>query len=337
MNAIAIIISLIALVGAGFAFLRASSSHRIMTKRVEKQKDRIDILEERLRRLEGNSSRGRRSAEESQEDGRRNQPRQERHEQQEQRHEERQKQRSKKGKSERQPQERTQQDEQPQERQQERRQRERQSTDMPPQSQERAPEDRTTQERHTQQQEEGQQRRPKRDNRRRNEPRDASQSVETDQESGSTPVNLEIAGGSLLDELEQEAASANSTVTAPSAPIAADEPFPSESPANPGKAYAIIPEDGLIRQHQLQQQPDSDSYIEVDVPKDGGNMTYYRFNLAGNHAFVISQGIDRLENAFSFEKPSNRMVSQVVQQHDGVLAKVGNGWKIEQKARIDFR
>jgi hypothetical protein len=348
MNAIAIIISLIALVGAGFAFLRASSSHRIMTKRVEKQKDRIDILEERLRKLEGNAPRGRRSTEETQEEGRRNPARQERHEQQEQRHEERQKQRSKKNKPERQPQDRTQQDEQPQERQQERqqqerqqerRQREKKSPDMPQQLQERAPEDRSASERQTQQQEEGQQRRPRRDNRRRNEPRDSGHSLEGEQERGisNTPVNLEIASASLLDELEQEAASANSIPVATSAPVTADAPTPAESPAHPGKAYAIIPEDGLIRQHQLQQQPDSDSYIEVDVPKEGGNQTYYRFNLAGNHAFVISQGIDRLENAFSFEKPSNRMVSQVVQQHDGVLARVGNGWKIEQKARIDFR
>jgi hypothetical protein len=343
MNAIAIIISLIALVGAGFAFLRASSSHRIMTKRVEKQKDRIDILEERLRKLEGNAPRGRRNTDETQDEGRRNQPRQERQErpeQQEQRHEERQKQRTKKGRSERQPQDRTQQEEQPQERQQERqqerRQREKQSPDMPQQTQRRQPEDRSEQ--HAQQQEEGQQqRRPKRENRRRNEPRDANNPLEGEQERGSTPVNLEIAGGSLLDQLEHEAASAHSIQAATSASVAVDAPAPSESPAHAGKAFAIIPEDGLIRQHQLQQQPDSDSYIEVDVPKEGENMTSYRFNLAGNHAFVISQGIDRLENAFSFEKPSNRMVSQVVQQHDGVLARVGNGWKIEQKARIDFR
>ena len=93
----------------------------------------------------------------------------------------------------------------------------------------------------------------------------------------------------------------------------------------------------MIRMHQLQQQPDSDSYIEVDAPADGGNITHYRFNLAGNHAFVIAQGIDRLENAFDFEKPSNRMVNKVVQQQDGVLTKVNNGWKIVEKARIDFR
>lgn len=340
MNAIAIIISLIALVGAGFAFLRASSSHRIMTKRVEKQKDRITLLEERLRKLEGNAGRGRRNTDEPQEESRRNQPRQERNEQQEQRHEERQKQRGKKSRPERQPQDRSLQEEQPQERQQERQQerrpRERQSQERQPLSQERPAEERTGQERQSPQQEEGQQqRRQKRDNRRRNEPRDAGSFTGGEDEpiNPATPITLEVAGGNLLDELELEAASAGNTPETAPASAAAEEP----APAHSGKAYAIIPEDGLIRQHQLQQQPDSDSYIEVDVPKDGGNMTYYRFNLAGNHAFVISQGIDRLENAFSFEKPSNRMVSQVVQQHDGVLARVGNGWKIEQKARIDFR
>lgn len=105
-----------------------------------------------------------------------------------------------------------------------------------------------------------------------------------------------------------------------------------------GKKYAIIPEDGVIRIHQLQQQPDSDSYLEVDIPADrNSGTTSYRFNLSGNHAFVIAQGIDRLENAFAFEKPSNRMVNQVVLQGDGILTKVNNGWRIQEKARIDFR
>ncbi|AKQ45549.1 hypothetical protein TH63_07650 [Rufibacter radiotolerans] len=103
-------------------------------------------------------------------------------------------------------------------------------------------------------------------------------------------------------------------------------------------AFAIIPEDGVIKQHQLQQRPDSDSYLEIDNPAgSNSNATAYRFNLSGNQAFVISQGMDRLENAFSFEKPTNRQVSQIVQQGDGLLTKVGNGWKIERKARIDFR
>ena len=101
--------------------------------------------------------------------------------------------------------------------------------------------------------------------------------------------------------------------------------------------YAVIPEDGLVKTHQLQQQPDSDSYLEIDASADGSTTTKYRFNVKGNQAFVISQGMDRLENAFEFEKPSNRMVSRIVLQGDGVLTRTTSGWKIQEKARIDFR
>ena len=172
--------------------------------------------------------------------------------------------------------------------------------------------------------------RRKKENRRRNEPSERNNPEEGGREQplrASKPVKLEFASGDLLDELEL-AAGSNTPVTR--------DPAPAETPYT-GKKYAIIPEDGVIRMHQLQQQPDSDSYIEVDPATEGSSTTHYRFNLAGNHAFVIAQGIDRLENAFDFEKPSNRMVTKVVQQQDGVLTKVNNGWKIMEKARIDFR
>jgi hypothetical protein len=110
---------------------------------------------------------------------------------------------------------------------------------------------------------------------------------------------------------------------------------PPQEPESPIR-FAIIPEDGVIKTHQLQKRPDSDSYLEIDTPQEGSTQTRYRFNLAGNHAFVISQGMDRLENAFNFEKPSNRMVTRIVQQGDGVLTRTGSGWKIQEKARIDF-
>ncbi|WP_460879069.1 hypothetical protein [Pontibacter rugosus] len=170
-----------------------------------------------------------------------------------------------------------------------------------------------------------QQQRRKKENRRRNEPMEKNKYDEIGNEQQATPspkpVRLEIVESDFLTDLEQQA-----SVQA--------EPVEAEYT---GKKYAIIPEDGFIRAHQLQQQPDSDSYIEVDEPTDGSNLTRYRFNLSGNHAFVISQGIDRLENAFAFEKPSNRMVSRVVLQGDGILSKINNGWKIQEKARIDFR
>jgi hypothetical protein len=140
-----------------------------------------------------------------------------------------------------------------------------------------------------------------------------------------TILGNEIIGDDLLQELTQ-----------PQAPTPAPTPAQPEAPVSRSR-YAIIPEDGTIKSHQLQQAPDSDSYLEIDSPADGSNTTRYRFNLAGNQAFVISQGMDRLENAFSFEKPSNRMVSRIVLQGDGILTRTSSGWKIQEKAKIDFR
>ncbi|WP_162055917.1 hypothetical protein [Pontibacter pamirensis] len=279
MNYIAIILSIIALIGAGFAILRASSSHRILMKRIETLKERNNAQEARLRKLEGNSGRGNKPAREPNEPDQRNQPRQKqpRHEQEQQ----------KKQRQNDQLQQVSQASQQTQE--------------IPQQTQPRK----------------------KKENRRRNEPTDRTNFQEQGEERpivAAKNIRLEIAEGDFLDNLERSS-----------------ENNPTATVAESGIKYAVIPEDGLIRMHQLQQQPDSDSYLEVDVPADGSNITNYRFNLAGNHAFVIAQGIDRLENAFSFEKPSNRMVSTVVQQQDGVLTRVNNGWKIQEKARIDFR
>lgn len=302
MVTIAIFISLVSLVGAGFAFIRASSSHHILGKRIEDLKERIKYLEASQNRMQVAASKGNKPALEQVETGRRNQPRQE---QQPERQEPRQKQKERQPQQERQTQqaERQQQERRPQEKQQ-------------PQQQD------TTQQ---------EQQKRKKENRRRNEPRERPNFDEPGREqqlAASNGIRLEIAGSDLLDELEQQSGF--------SQPAPMPEPEP-EVIADSGIRYAIIPEDGVIRQHHLQRQPDSDSYIEVDVPAEGSNMTRYRFNLGGNHAFVISQGIDRLENAFDFEKPSNRMVTRIVQQQDGVLAKVNNGWRIQEKARIDFR
>lgn len=140
-----------------------------------------------------------------------------------------------------------------------------------------------------------------------------------DQSSVSPTLGSGIVGDDLLNELTQQEA-----------------PAKQEAPVSRTR-YAIIPEDGIIKTHQLQHRPDSDSYLEIDTPAEGSPSTRYRFNLSGNQAFVISQGMDRLENAFSFEKPSNRMVSQIVLQGDGILSRTSSGWKIQEKARIDFR
>ncbi|WP_161887610.1 hypothetical protein [Pontibacter russatus] len=318
MDYIAIIVSLVAVVGAGFAFLRANSSHHILGKRIETLKEKNNLMEARLRKLEGNAGRGNRPANEASESGRRNQPRQEQQNEPNPRNQQRQEQQNESRQNE--PRQK-----QPRQEQQERRQKQRERQPQPLQQDATAASLSLPDEEAAQQ---PQQPRRKKENRRRNEPRERASYGELERGEEQTPaqrpVKLEIAGGDLLDELEQQSGNA-SPITAP------------EEATYSGKKYAIIPEDGVIRLHQLQQQPDSDSYIEVDAPADGGNSTHYRFNLAGNHAFVIAQGIDRLENAFDFEKPSNRVVNKVVQQQDGLLTKVNNGWKIVEKARIDFR
>ncbi len=327
MDYIAILVSLLALVGAGFAFLRANSSHNILSKRIETLREKSNAQEARLRKPDNNPNRGNKPVNEVHETGRelgrKNQPRtdiQQEARQNKPRQEQQNEPRQKQQKPEQQQEARQ---KQPRPEQQEARQKQRERQPQPQQQQQASPllqpnEDGTQQ---------PQQKRRK-ENRRRNEPMErAGNNGELEREQQLPVTNsgrLEFAGGDLLDELEQ--AAGNST------PVAA----PVEAPFT-GKKYAIIPEDGVIRMHQLQQQPDSDSYIEVDAAPDGSSSTRYRFNLAGNHEFVIAQGIDRLENAFDFEKPSNRMVSKVVQQQDGMLTKVNNGWKIMEKARIDFR
>jgi hypothetical protein len=311
MATIAVIISIIALVGSGFAFIRAASSHHILGKRIEDLKERIKYLEANQNRLQNAANRGNKPVLEQEETGRRNQPKPE--QQKPERQEPRQKQKERQPQQERQAQqsERQQQERRPQEKQQP------QQDALNPEQQKR-----------------------KKENRRRNEHRERPGSDESrdrsnfdeplreQQLSASDGIRFEVVGSHLLDELEQQPGFSQTTPT--------PEPEP-DVIADSGIRYAIIPEDGVIRQHHLQRQPDSDSYIEVDVAAEGSNMTHYRFNLSGNHAFVISQGIDRLENAFDFEKPSNRMVTRIVQQQDGVLAKVNNGWRIQEKARIDFR
>lgn len=344
MEYIAIIISLIALVAAGFAFLRANSSHNILSKRIENLKDRNNVLEARLRKPEGNTGKANRSGSDLNEPGKRNQPRHERQEQQEPkqnlpkqkqprpeqqprqerperqeqqaetRNEQRQKQREKQQRPEQQRPEQQPRQERPERQEQQRQER--------PERQERQDQRVSTDFQQDQDAAQQPQQKRRRENRRRNEPSEKIDYNELGMEQPmvSRSITLEVAGGDLLAELEQ----------------AAGSPIPTEPPFS-GKKYAIIPEDGVIRGHQLQQQPDSDSYLEVDMPVEGNNITSYRFNLAGNHAFVIAQGIERLENAFDFEKPSNRMVNRVVQQTDGVLTKINNGWRIVEKARIDFR
>lgn len=103
------------------------------------------------------------------------------------------------------------------------------------------------------------------------------------------------------------------------------------------KRYSPIPEDNRIRVHDMQATGEGDSFIEIDLPADAeAEKANYRYNIKANHQYVISQGIDRLENAFSFDKPTSQKVHRILVSDDGVLVKDVNNWKIESKAKIDF-
>jgi hypothetical protein len=102
--------------------------------------------------------------------------------------------------------------------------------------------------------------------------------------------------------------------------------------------YSPIPEDGRISLQDLQLKSDSYSYLEIELPvNDAINKIMYRYNTLANHEIIIGQGIDRLENAFSFAKPTSSKVNQVKLIEDGVLVKEGCNWLIKEKARIEFK
>ncbi|WP_460879068.1 hypothetical protein [Pontibacter rugosus] len=79
MEYVAIIISLVALIAAGFAFIRAQSSHGILAKRIEALREKNNALDAQLRKLNGNAGRGNRPAANTPEP-RQKQPRQEQQE-----------------------------------------------------------------------------------------------------------------------------------------------------------------------------------------------------------------------------------------------------------------
>ncbi|WP_114780657.1 hypothetical protein [Botryobacter ruber] len=311
----AFIIAIVALLIALFAIFRVYTFHNILVARIEKLKEMNRMLEHKLPNF--NSSTGNRTS--GKREGRSsavNEPVAQVREPKEQRQQPQQQ---------RPPKEQRQSREQQQARDQ---QQPREQRQQPNQNQPRQPKEQRQQGQQPNLQE--QQPKKKKENRRRNEPMERQQPEqekprhEEQLNPENMPLEMQLETDHLLEfeTVEQE----------PTPPPVQQEETYAE------RKYAIIPEDGIIRQHQLQVQPDSDSYLEVDMPAYGkSNMTRYRFNMGGNHAFVIAQGIDRLENAFSFAKPSNRKVSQVVHQEDGVLEKTDNGWRIYEKAKIDFR
>lgn len=127
-----------------------------------------------------------------------------------------------------------------------------------------------------------------------------------------------------------------------------EEPIPTsvepqssaEAEAKPSttKKYSPIPEDNRIKAFDIQINGEGDSFIEIDFPADpGASSATYRFNVKTNHQFIISQGIDRLDNAFAFTKPTSQRVNQILALTDGLLVKDADNWKIDQKAKIEFK
>src|SRR5688572_5184919 len=104
MITIAVIISIVALAGAGFAFIRAARSHHILGKRIEDLKERVKYLEANQNKLQNASNRGNKPVLEQEETGRRNHPKQE--QQKPERQEPRQKQKERQPQQERQQHER---------------------------------------------------------------------------------------------------------------------------------------------------------------------------------------------------------------------------------------
>lgn len=103
------------------------------------------------------------------------------------------------------------------------------------------------------------------------------------------------------------------------------------------KRYSPIPEDNRIKAYDIQLDGEGDSFIEIDFPADPGvGSASYRFNVKTNHQFIISQGIDRLDNAFAFNKPTSQRVNKILALADGTLVKDADIWKIDQKAKIEF-
>ncbi len=336
MEIAAIVLAVLSMGLSVFILLKASSNNHILNARIERLKDKIHKLEYRLNDAKGPANKGNR-----QERGQQDQPSEQRKKGQQPQ--------PKQQQPKQQPNEQQQRRQQPNEQQQRRRQPDEQQQLQAPQQPRRqqAPEVQDQQalqqqrRQQTPEQLDGQapqQPRRKKENRRR-EPRENIQREDLNQEQPQA-LNLEQPRDLNLEQsrevgLEQpEAANFSLDLENVGRELLAQLEMAEEAG---NKKFSIIPEDGVIRGYQLQQRPDSDSYLEVDVPAENSSTTNYRFNLAGNHEFVIAQGIDRLENAFDFEKPSNRKVSQVVLQGDGVLAKVNNGWRIQEKARIDFR
>lgn len=150
--------------------------------------------------------------------------------------------------------------------------------------------------------------------------------------------------GQTPPEAKASATSTSSIQNSPT-PEQAHEQKPKQESAPTGgskpavsKKYSPIPEDNRIKAFEIQTTWEGDSFIEIDFPSDAEvNRVFYRFNVKTNQQYAIGQGIDRLDNAFAFTKPTAQRVTQILALADGTLVKDADIWKIEQKAKIEFK
>lgn len=101
--------------------------------------------------------------------------------------------------------------------------------------------------------------------------------------------------------------------------------------------YARVPEDSVIKDRDLHtDRNDNWSFIEVSVSDPNAQTAKFRINPHINHALAINNSLDRLENAFDFPRTANK-ASNIVNQQDGELVRVPQGWKIERRAKITLQ
>ena len=101
--------------------------------------------------------------------------------------------------------------------------------------------------------------------------------------------------------------------------------------------YARVPEDSVIKDRDLHtDKSDNWSFIEVSVTDPNAQTARFRINPHINHALAINNSLDRLENAFDFPRTANK-ASTIVNQQDGELVRVPQGWKIERRAKITLQ
>ena len=101
--------------------------------------------------------------------------------------------------------------------------------------------------------------------------------------------------------------------------------------------YARVPEDSVIKDRDMHaDRNDNWSFIEITVSDPNAQKARFRINPHINHALAINNSLDRLENAFDFPRTANK-ATNIVNQSDGELVRVPQGWRIEKRAKITLQ